>query len=61
MVFGKDNFQTTVVTVSFDSVQQDGNYLSDTDVVDAMKTLVASKAGITQVSAQKTEQITTPV
>lgn len=60
-VLGRDAAGSTMVTVAVSSVDQDGHYLDDMDVVNAVKSVVAGAAGVSSVVARKFEQVITLV
>lgn len=60
-VIGRNTEGSTVVTVAVSSVDQDGHYLDDMDVVGALRSLLAGTAGVSSVVAKKFEQVITIV
>ena len=60
-VIGRNSEGSSVVTVAVSSVDQDGRYLDDMDVVNAVRSLVAGTAGVSSVVAKKFEQVITNV
>lgn len=60
-VLGRNVEGSTVVTVAVSSVDQDGHYLDDLDVVNAVRAVVGGAAGVSSVVAKKFEQVITIV
>lgn len=60
-VIGKNSEGSVVISTSVGSLDQDGNYLNEIDVVNAVRTLFAGTPGIEFVVARKYEQVITIV
>jgi hypothetical protein len=60
-VIGKNNEGSVIVSVPVGAVDQDGHYLDDMDVVNAIKATVAAAPGVQMVQAKKFEQVITVV
>ncbi|HWN00918.1 MAG TPA: hypothetical protein VNO54_28035 [Streptosporangiaceae bacterium] len=60
-VVGRNVEGSTVVSVNFGGVDQDGHYLDDLDVVNVVRSLLAGTAGVSSVVAKRYEQVITVV
>lgn len=60
-VIGRNSEGSVVVSTSVGSLDQDGHYLDEIDVVNAVRALFAGTTGIEFVVARKYEQVITIV
>lgn len=60
-VVGRNGESSAVVSVSIGAVDQDGHYLDEMDVVNAVRALLAATPGVSSVVAKKYEQVITVV
>jgi hypothetical protein len=60
-VVGKNNEGNVIISVPLGAVDQDGQYLDDMTVVNAVRAAVAAAPGVQLVQARKYEQVITIV
>lgn len=60
-VVGRNTEGSTMLSVAVGAVDQDGHYLDDMDVVNAVRSVVAGAPGVASVVAKKFEQVITVV
>lgn len=61
VITGRNSSGENIVSVQIEPINQDTQVLQDMDVVDAVRNLIASTAGVNSVQAQKFEQVITNV